>query len=80
MEFVCDSDVMQVLEFMQSNMPTDKLVSVAKGVAQLAPILWGRYGENPVAALQLEHPISELRHGFTGNQERPFNRPLRRRV
>ena len=77
MELVCDRNVKEVLEFMQSSMPTDKLVGIAKGVAELAPILWGRYDGTAVAALQLEHPVSELlRHGFTGDQKRPFNRPL----
>ena len=82
MEFICDPHVKKVLEFMQSNLPADKLVGVAHGVAELAPILWGQYECTPVSALQLEHPLSELTsgHRLAGHDEPPLNNGLRRRV
>ena len=35
-----DTDLEKVLEFMQLNIPTDKLMHIAASVAALAPILW----------------------------------------
>jgi len=57
-EIHMDEDVQRVCEFMQANMSADKLKGVAEAVNHLAPILWGHYGRDPVAALSLNcHPI-----------------------
>jgi len=56
MDFVCDFHVKKVLEFMQDNLPCDKLVGIAEGIAQIAPIIWGRYERTPVNPLALECP------------------------
>jgi hypothetical protein len=53
-ELIIDSDVKDVAEFMQSNMPAAKLVSVASAMAALAPILWGHFDAESVAALRLK--------------------------
>ena len=55
-ELAIDQDVKRVLEFMQTSMSADRLVSVAAGVHALAPILWGHYGSTEIAALRLVHP------------------------
>lgn len=57
MELKIDDDVKAVAEFMQRNVKTARLVSVAQSVADLAPILWKRYEKEDVSALLLrEHP------------------------
>lgn len=53
MELIIDPDVKAVAEFMQSNMPASKLVSVASAVAALAPMLWGAFEAESVCALRL---------------------------
>jgi hypothetical protein len=54
MEIEIDPDVKAVAEFMQSNIPAARLVSITVALYQLAPILWGRYGNDDVHALRLE--------------------------
>lgn len=59
MRLVMDDDVQRVCEFMQASLPTAKLVAVADGLASLAPLLWGAYQGEAVAALRLlSEPIS----------------------
>jgi hypothetical protein len=48
-----DPDVQRVAEFMQSRLMASRLVPVATAIAKLAPILWGRYSVDEVAALTL---------------------------
>lgn len=55
MKLIIDPDVKAVAEFMQGNMSASKLVSVASAIAALAPILWGRFEPEGIAALQLQH-------------------------
>ena len=52
---VIDDDVHAVLEFMQTNIPATRLVAVAAGIAELAPVVWGEYQPEPVPALRLVH-------------------------
>ena len=64
MELEIDPDVKAVAEFMQSNMPAAKLVSVASAIAALAPILWGKYEAESVFALRLiASPLNAVRAG-----------------
>jgi len=53
MEAVIDPDVKAVAEFMQSNIEARKLVGVAESLRAIAPILWGRYNQTPVAGIEL---------------------------
>jgi hypothetical protein len=54
-----DSDVQAVLEFMQANIPCNKLAGVAESVGRVAQILWGHYDAVAVIPLVLqEKPIS----------------------
>jgi hypothetical protein len=54
-EIVFDEDVRAVAEFMLANVAAAKLVSVASAVAQIAPVLWGHYAQEPVRALTLQY-------------------------
>jgi hypothetical protein len=53
MDLELDSDVRAVAEFMQSRIATERLVAVARGVAELAPILWGKYPAESIEVLSL---------------------------
>jgi hypothetical protein len=53
MEIIIDSDVKAVVEFMQSRFAATKLVGIAKGVADMAPLLWGLYESEGVQAITL---------------------------
>ena len=54
-----DSDVRSVLEYMQTTIPTNKLIGVAEAVLGAAPLLWGKYPQEPVDAMTLEtQPIN----------------------
>lgn len=56
MQLEIDNQVKSVLEFMQRNVPTDRLVSVAREVNALALHFWGHYdmarSSGPVMALK----------------------------
>jgi hypothetical protein len=52
MEIVVDQDMQAVAEFMQRNIPADRLVAVAKGVGDIAPILWGHVAGSPKESLR----------------------------
>lgn len=60
MELRIDSDVKSVAEFMQRNVATSRLVAVAESIGRLAPILWGGYEKEGIAALLLreDSPIN----------------------
>lgn len=53
MNLEIDEDVKAVAEFMQERIAASRLVSVADGLAKMAPILWGRHPSEEVAALRL---------------------------
>lgn len=59
MELKIDPSVKAVLEFMQGNIATHKLIGVAQTVAELAPIFWRRHAQEPVEALELYNPPIE---------------------
>jgi hypothetical protein len=52
---VLDDDVHKVIEFMQAEIPAARLVAVAAGIAQLAPIVWEEYQQEPVQPLRLRY-------------------------
>lgn len=53
---VLDDDVQAVLEFMQRRVAAQKLVGVARAVADVAPILWGHFDADAVRCLGLQCP------------------------
>jgi hypothetical protein len=53
MELLIDPDVKAVAEFMQFRLPAVRLVSVARAVSAVAPLLWGHYESEELQALQL---------------------------
>ena len=57
MDLLVDHDVRLILETMQRQIPMGRLISVANGVAALAPILWGHYPQDAVVPLSLAEPI-----------------------
>jgi hypothetical protein len=54
MQIKVDPDVRAVIEFVQTTISADRRVSVARGLAQLAPILWAETG-NTIRPLSLSH-------------------------
>lgn len=67
----CDPDVTLVINFMQARIAASRLVSVADGLAALAPILWGGYRPERVTVLRLSEPpliASGLRKPTTSNE------------
>jgi hypothetical protein len=43
MNFEIDPDVKAIAEFMQGTVPAARLVATARGLAEIAPLLWGEY-------------------------------------
>lgn len=60
MELILDEDVKSVLEFMQSHIPAGKLTVVAERLPEMERLLWDRYPQEPLTALQLnnESPVA----------------------
>jgi hypothetical protein len=56
MELVIDPDLKSVAEFMQEQLPANRLVAVANGLAGIAPLLWGQYQSEEVETLRLVSP------------------------
>jgi hypothetical protein len=56
LDLLLDPDVKTVLEFMQTRIPTEKLIGVASGVSAIAGTLWGQYAQKSVIAMMLVHP------------------------
>jgi hypothetical protein len=55
MELILDDHVKAVLEFMQERIPACKLVGVAERMPHIAKLLWDRYPQEAVTAVEL-HP------------------------
>jgi hypothetical protein len=53
MEIIIDNDVKAVLEFMQRNFVAARLISIAAGVNDVAPILWNRHARESIDTLSL---------------------------
>jgi hypothetical protein len=52
-QVVLDKDVQRILETMQRTIPASRLCAVAKGVGDIAPLLWSHHGEDEIEALRL---------------------------
>lgn len=48
LEWKIDSDLKSVVEFMSRNVQASKLLSVAASLHVLAPLIWGRYVQEPM--------------------------------
>ena len=59
MDFIVDPDVRKIAEFMVKNIQANRLVAVAKGVSDLAPLLWGHHSPEAVNVIRLEAPDCE---------------------
>ncbi len=58
-----DEDVQAVAAFMQGRIAASRLVSVADGLAALAPLLWGKFQPEAIQTVRLEtEPISSALH------------------
>lgn len=68
MKLEANEDVKTVLDFMQKNFAAAKLIPIAEAVSSLAPILWGRYGREPINCLSLSSPISVEREPEASTQ------------
>ena len=55
MELILDEEMKAVLEFMQRHIPASKLMGVAERLPQMAKLLWDRYPQEAVTAVEL-HP------------------------
>jgi hypothetical protein len=53
-----DEHMQMVAEFMQRNIPSNKLISVAQSLDLLAPALWGRF--HPEFDAEVDVPILTL--------------------
>jgi hypothetical protein len=56
MDVSLDPDVQRVAEFMQREIPADRVIEVAQGIAALAPLLW-RSGSDPAIVRLREPPL-----------------------
>jgi hypothetical protein len=60
MKIRINDDLQAAIEFMQSRIQASRLVGVAKGLADLAPVLWGHHPQEPILPMQvLPEPISD---------------------
>lgn len=59
MDLVLDGDVQAVVEFMQQNIASGKLVAVAESIPKLARLLWDRFPQEPCVGMRLlDRPIT----------------------
>jgi hypothetical protein len=53
MELKLDQDVQSVIEYMQRNIPANKLMGVAEKLPDVARLLWSDYSQEPVRVMQI---------------------------
>jgi hypothetical protein len=59
MDFMVDRDLQAVVEFMQSTLPTNKLLSVSEALPQMARLLWSNNPQEPcIGAILSASPIT----------------------
>jgi hypothetical protein len=60
MDFIFDSDVQAVAEFMQQRLAANRLVTVAQALFKIAPLLWGHHDQEQfdVLILKPQPPIA----------------------
>ena len=62
MKLTVDPYLQAVLEFMQTQIPTHKLVLVAESLAPIAKLLWGNHPQEPCRILELVLPKLDQAH------------------
>jgi hypothetical protein len=62
MKITLDEHLQLVLEHMQQNIPTSKLVGVAEKLPDMARLLWSRYSQEPFHAIELGNELREESH------------------
>ena len=60
MKITLDEHLQSVLEYMQQNIPTGKLVGVAEALPDMARLLWSRYSQEPFHAIELRNELMEV--------------------
>jgi hypothetical protein len=53
MELTVDKDLQAVIEFMQNEIPTGKLVRIAEALPKMARLLWERFPQEPCIEVRL---------------------------
>jgi len=56
MEIIADPDARTLLEFMQKNLPTSKLIAISSQLPEIARLLWSDYPQQPCNIIQLGIP------------------------
>ncbi|MCU1303442.1 MAG: hypothetical protein JWQ87_3726 [Candidatus Sulfotelmatobacter sp.] len=57
--FEVDEHMKAVLQFMQENVPTSKLIGVSDSIPQVARLLWGSFPQEPCCFVTLRSPLPE---------------------
>ncbi len=57
MQILIDPDVQAMAEYMQERLPANRLTSIAKAVAAVAPLLWGDCPEEIQSIRLVRDPI-----------------------
>ena len=55
-----DEHLKSVLEYMQQNIPTSKLVGIAEKLPDMARLLWSNYSQEPFSAITLSNEATEV--------------------
>jgi hypothetical protein len=74
MQLVLDVHVKAVVEFMQSNIPTAKLIGVAESLPKIGRLLWDGYEQEPFDASRMQWPSATTVAGqlrSTANESSP---------
>jgi len=53
MEIEIDKDVKKILEKMQLEIPTHRLIAVAEALPRMARLLWDKYPQEPVEPVRM---------------------------
>jgi hypothetical protein len=65
-EIEVEEDVRKLAGYMAASFPAEKLVGIARAIAEIAPSLWGQYGALPVRPLRMRsEPISVSTQSIT---------------
>lgn len=56
MEIVTDPDAKILLEFMEKNVPTSKLIAISSQLPEIARLLWSDYPQQPCNIIRLGVP------------------------
>jgi hypothetical protein len=62
MKITLDEHLRLVLEYMQQNIPTSKLVGIAEKLPDMARLLWSHYSQEPFRAIELGNEPMEAFH------------------